>query len=81
MSRALNSEWLAQAREALIRLPREKRHVSTMIVNISDALHAELQEMIEKFREDVFRKVEADSGPQRIQQLTLAYVPRSRSRG
>jgi uncharacterized protein (TIGR02147 family) len=81
MSRALNSEWLALAREALNRLPREKRHVSTMIVNISDVLHAELQEMIEKFREEVFKKVEADTGPRRIQQLTLAYVPRSRAKG
>jgi uncharacterized protein (TIGR02147 family) len=79
MSRALNSEWLGQARESLNRIPRENRHVSTMILNISDGLHAELQEMIEKFREEVFRKVEADSGPQRIQQLTLAYVPRSRN--
>jgi hypothetical protein len=52
-----------------------------MIVNISDALHAELQEMIEKFREEVFKKVEADTGPRRIQQLTLAYVPRSRAKG
>jgi uncharacterized protein (TIGR02147 family) len=80
VSRAMNSEWLSLAREALNRLPREKRHVSTMILNISDSLHAEIQDMIEKFREDVFRKVEADSGPRRIQQLTLAYVPRSRVR-
>jgi uncharacterized protein (TIGR02147 family) len=80
MSRAMNSEWLGLAREGLNRLPREKRHVSTMILNISDTLHAELQEMIEKFREDVFRRVEADSEPKRIQQLTVAYVPRSRVR-
>jgi len=80
MSRAMNLEWLALAREGLGRLPRERRYVSTMVVNISERLHAEIQEMIEKFREEVFRKVEADTDPTRIQQLTLAYVPRSRSR-
>ena len=80
VSREMNAEWLATARESLNRLPREKRHVSTMILNISESLHAELQEMIEKFREEVFRKVEADSEPTRIQQLTLAYIPRSRTR-
>jgi uncharacterized protein (TIGR02147 family) len=78
MSRAMNGEWLQLAREALHRVPKEERHVSTMVVNISDGLHAELREMIERFREEVFRKVEADAqGPRRIQQLTIAYVPRS----
>ncbi len=81
MSRAMNSEWLGLAREGLNRLPREKRHVSTMILNISDKLYIELQEMIEKFREEIFQKVEADTDPDRIQQFTLAYVPRSRIKG
>ena len=81
MSRAMNSEWLGLAREGLNRLPREKRHVSTMILNISEKLHAELTEMIEKFREEVFRKVEEDTEPDRIQQFTMAYVPRSRVKG
>ena len=80
VSRALNSEWLMLSREALHRLPPEKRHVSTMILNISEKLHLELMEMMERFREEVFRKVENDRGPQRIQQFTLAYVPRSKVR-
>jgi uncharacterized protein (TIGR02147 family) len=81
MSRAMNAEWLQMAREALHRIPKEQRHVSTMLVNISDGLHAEILEMIEKFRDEVFRKVENDAaGPQHIQQLTIAYVPRSRRR-
>lgn len=79
MSRAMNAEWLQLAREALHRVPKEQRHVSTMIVNISDALHAEIQDMIERFREEVFRKVENDAaGARHIRQLTIAYVPRSR---
>ncbi len=80
MSRAMNSEWLALAREALHRVPKEERHVSTMIVNISDALHAEILERVERFREEIFKRVEADQGPRRIQQLTIAYVPRSRGK-
>ena len=79
MSRALNSEWLGQAKEAVHRLPREKRYVSTMILNISDRLHGELLEMIERFREEVFRKVENDKEPRRIQQFTFAYLPRSKA--
>jgi uncharacterized protein (TIGR02147 family) len=79
MSRAMNAEWLQLAREALHRIPKEERHVSTMVVNISDTLHAEILERIERFREEIFRRVEEDkSGPRRIQQLTVAYVPRSR---
>jgi hypothetical protein len=49
-----------------------------MILNISDALAQEINGMVEKFREEVFRKVEADRRPQRIMQLSLAYVPKSR---
>lgn len=78
MSRAMNSDWLTLAREALYRVPREERHVSTMIVNISDELHAEILERIDRFREEIFKRVENDAGPRRIQQLTVAYVPRSR---
>lgn len=79
MSGALNGEWLQWARESLHRVPREQRHVTTMIVNISDELHAELLERIESFREEIFRRVEEDrGGARRIQQLTVAYVPRSR---
>lgn len=78
MSRQINAEWLVQAKEALHRLPREKRHVSTMILNISDGLSKELNEMIEKFREEVFKKVEADRKPERIVQLSIAYIPKSR---
>ena len=81
MSRALNAEWLSMARESLHRVPKEERHVSTMLVNISDALHAEIMERIERFREEIFKRVEADESPaKRIQQLTVAYVPRSRGR-
>jgi uncharacterized protein (TIGR02147 family) len=79
MSRAMNAEWLMLAREALHRVPKENRHISTMIVNISEALHAEILERIERFREEIFKRVEDDaSGPRTIQQLTMAYVPRSR---
>ncbi len=78
MSRGLNSEWLNQAKEALHRLPKEKRHVSTMILNISESLHEELRDMLERFREDVFKKVEADKDPQRIVQLSLVMVPKSK---
>ncbi len=78
MSRGLNSEWLNQAKEALHRLPKEKRHVSTMILNISESLHEELREMLERFRDEVFQKVEADTHPQRIVQLSLVMVPKSK---
>ncbi len=77
LSRTLNATWLQLSAEALHQVPPNKRHVSTLIANISESLHAELLEMIEHFREEVFRKIEKDQGPQRIQQLTLAYVPRS----
>jgi uncharacterized protein (TIGR02147 family) len=81
MSRQINAEWLAQAKEALHRLPREKRHVSTMILNISEGLAKEITEMIDRFREEVFKKVEADPKPERIVQLSIAYIPKSRAKG
>ena len=81
MSRALNAEWLNMARESLHRIPKEERHVSTMLVNISDALHEEILERIERFRDELFKRVEEDAGSaKRIQQLPVAYVPRSRGR-
>ena len=88
--RAASAAWVARGDrlafdgdtgEALHRLPKEKRHVSTMVLNISESLSKEINDMVEKFREEVFRKVESDRNPQRIMQLSVAYVPKSRIKG
>jgi uncharacterized protein (TIGR02147 family) len=81
MARQINGDWLIQAREALNRLPKDKRHVSTMVLNISEELGMEIDGMIEAFRDAVFKKVESDSRPRKIVQLTIAYIPKSRTRG
>ena len=52
-----------------------------MILNISEGLSREITEMIDRFREEVFKKVEADAKPERIVQLSIAYIPKSRGKG
>jgi len=52
-----------------------------MVLNISESLSKEINDMVERFREEIFRKVESDRDPQRIMQLSVAYVPKSRIKG
>jgi len=79
--RQLNREWIMQAAEALMKLPAEKRHMSTMLLSITPKTCKKVAEKVEKFREEIWKMVEEDTeAPSMIMQLNLQYFPRSRKK-
>ncbi len=79
--RQLNREWILQATEALMKLPADKRHVSTMLLSASPAACKTIAQRIEDFRQEMWRIVQDDiEEPSCIMQLNIQYFPRSKAR-
>lgn len=78
--RELNREWIMQAYSALRKFPSEKRHISTMILNVSNKNYQEIKDRIEKFREEIFKIAEQDQNPERVMQLSMQFFPKSATR-
>ena len=79
--RQLNREWIMHAAEALMKLPSEKRHISTMLLSTTPAACKKIAEKIETFRQEVWKIVTEDKDdPSCIMQLNLQYFPRSRKK-
>ncbi len=75
--RRLNREWILHAAEAPFRYPPQKRHVSTLLLMVSDDTKAAILEKIENFRHDILDLVEKDPNPDGIMQMSLQFFPRS----
>jgi uncharacterized protein (TIGR02147 family) len=79
--RQLNREWIMHAAEALMKLPSEKRHMSTMLLSTTPAACKKIAEKLEAFRQEVWKIVGDDQDdPSCIMQLNLQYFPRSRKK-
>ena len=77
----LNREWILQAAEALMKLPSEKRHMSTMLLSTTPAACRKIADKIEQFRQEVWKIVRDEpNDPSCIMQLNLQYFPRSRKK-
>ncbi len=79
--RRLNREWIIQAADALMRLPPETRHMSTMMISVSATTCRKISGKIDQFRDEVWKLVADDAeDPSCVMQLNLQYFPRSRKR-
>lgn len=79
--RQLNREWIIQAADALMRLPPETRHMSTMMISVSAATCRKISGKIDQFRDELWQLVADDAEePSCVMQLNLQYFPRSRKR-
>ena len=78
--RRLNREWILQAADAPFRYPPEERHVSTMLLMVSEDTRKIIREKIEQFRRDVLDLAEKDSQPAGIMQLSVQYFPKTKKR-
>lgn len=78
--RQLNRTWIAQGVEAIGRFPSNRRHVSTILLTVSEPTRREVERRIERFRHEIFELLRADQKPDRIFQLSLQFFPRSRER-
>lgn len=75
----LNREWILHAADLLMKLPSDRRHVSTMLLSISPETAKKIAEKIEEFRDEIWRLVQNEpNNPSCIMQLNLQYLPRSK---
>jgi len=76
----LNREWISHASQALMTLPPEKRHMSSMLVSVSPETAKEIHDTIEKTREHIWDLVKNDPHTaSTIMQLNIQYFPRSKN--
>ncbi len=81
MVRRLNREWILQAADAPFKFPTEERHVSTLLLMVSEATRKAIREKIENFRGEILKMVEKDAGTASgIMQLSLQYFPKTKKR-
>jgi uncharacterized protein (TIGR02147 family) len=78
--RQLNRTWISQGAEAIGRFQPSQRHVSTILLTVSESTRREVERRIEKLRQDVFELLRADQKPDRIHQLSIQFFPRSRAK-
>lgn len=78
MVRRLNREWILQAAEVPFKFGPTDRHVSTLLLMVSEETRLQLMEKVEAFRKEVLDLVEKDAKPDTILQLSLQLFPRSR---
>lgn len=77
--RALQRTWISQGADAVQRIPSNRRHVSTILLSVSESAQQRIQSRLEAFREEVFSILREDRDPDRLMQLSLQYFPRSRA--
>lgn len=81
MVRRLNREWILQAADAPFKFRPEDRHVSTLMLMVSETARKTLREKIERFRQEVLDLVEKDAEPASgIMQLSIQYFPKTKRR-
>ncbi|HKP94700.1 MAG TPA: TIGR02147 family protein [Fibrobacteria bacterium] len=79
--RRLNREWILQAAESLFRHGPEERHVSTLLLSVSEETRKLLRDQVERFRRQVLDLVAQDKGtPSGLMQLSLQYFPKTKKR-
>ncbi len=76
--RRINGAWFDEAREALVRFGPDKRHVSTLLLSISEEARDQIMERIESFRRDILDIVNRDGDAQVVMQLSTAFFPKSK---
>lgn len=76
--RELNRTWIQQAAEAIARIPAERRHISSVLLTVSEPTANEVKRRIDSFRTELFELLRADTAPDRVLQLSIQCFPRSR---
>lgn len=76
--RRLNREWILQASEVPFKFGPADRHISTMLIMVSEETRKKLMERAENFRKEMLDLVEKDTNPEMILQLSVQLFPKSR---
>jgi uncharacterized protein (TIGR02147 family) len=75
--RQLQREWILQGREALARFGPDERHISSILLGISQKTRDIINKKIDNFRKEIFDLIELDQDPEVLMQLSLQYFPKS----
>lgn len=79
--RQTNKEWLKQAQEALMLQSVDERHISSMLLSVSEKVREDILDKIETFRNEVWDMVQNDSrDPDSVMLLNLQFIPKSKKR-
>jgi uncharacterized protein (TIGR02147 family) len=79
--RRLNREWILQAAESLFRHGPDDRHVSTLLLSVSDGTRKRIRSEVEAFRRQILDLVAQDQdAPSGLMQLSLQYFPKTKKR-
>ncbi len=76
--RRLNREWILQASEVPFKFGPADRHISTLLVMVSEETRLKLMDLAERFRKEMLDLVEKDTDPEMILQLSIQLFPKSR---
>jgi uncharacterized protein (TIGR02147 family) len=75
--RQLQREWILQGREALARFGPDKRHISSILLGVSQKTRDIINKKIDNFRKEIFDLIELDQDPEVLMQLSLQYFPKT----
>lgn len=76
----MNRDLILQAPEALTRFPADRRHISSVILDLSEKAARRVQDKLEEFRREVFEIAKQDGDSQQVMQMTLIFFPKSKVR-
>lgn len=73
----LNREWVMQAADALFAFPKEERYIYSALLTVGADTFNEIQQRIEKFREEIIGLAKREEKPDRVMQFNIQHFPRS----
>ena len=73
----LNREWVMQAADALFAFPKEERFIYSALLTVGAKTFHEIQQRIDKFREEIIELAKREEKPDRVMQFNIQHFPRS----
>ncbi|MEO7424167.1 MAG: TIGR02147 family protein [Fibrobacteria bacterium] len=73
----LNREWVMQAADALFTFPKEERYIYSALLTVGAKTFQDIQQRIEKFREEIIALAKGEENPDRVMQFNIQHFPRS----
>jgi uncharacterized protein (TIGR02147 family) len=73
----LNREWVVQAADALFAFPKEERYIYSALLTVGAETFREIQQRIDKFREEIIALAKREEKPDRVMQFNIQHFPRS----
>ncbi|MGL1903494.1 MAG: TIGR02147 family protein [Fibrobacterales bacterium] len=75
--REINKEWIDQAKEAIDLFTPEERHISTILLSVSNKNAKKILTETEEFRKKIFSIIQDDTTPEQVMQLNIQVFPKT----